>query len=809
VTDGDGPLLHSMAEDRHAGSLADLKVIDLCGRKGGYCGKLLADLGADVILIEPPGGNSMRREGPFRDQTRHPEESLSFHAYHTNKRGLVLDLQADAGLRTFREMARRADVVIDDWAAGSMDGLGIGHAALQRLNPGLVTASITGFGESGPYSAFRSTNLIATAMSGLMFTAGFPGRSPLQGPGEAAYKLAGIHAAFGILVAVLNRRGLGRGQHVEVSMQEVLAADPFRRMVLHYSVMGDLVQRDGTVSPELFAGSYPALDGFVNLYVQVPAHWRRFVQWLGSPLEIADPSFELQEVQQQHRSTIDRLTKAKTLTYGKQALTEELQAEHLAAGAINTPAEFLADPQTVHRHFVAEVNHPQLGRTRHPGDPYIFSRTPWRIERAAPLLDQHRDEVESELGETTPVKRPVPRARMRPLLEGIRVVSFPTGVVGPCIGRLLGDHGAEVIAIEPRERPEDAARKKVSAWTLAQVESNRSRSRMSLNMATEEGRDLARRLIAKADVVTENFSARVMRKWGLDYQNVQKIKPDIVMISLQSFGNDGPRSEWISYGSTLLALSGYTWLWQDPGMDEQGVGCNTYFPDYVAPSYGALAVLAALNHRARTGQGQYIDLSQAETAASLLGTEFLEFLVGGREPRPEGNSSAYMAPHNCYPCAGRDRWCVIAVEDDAQWSSFCRATEHPEWETDSRFTTLESRRRHCAELDALVVSWTKSLSPHQVMIKLQRAGVAAGVVATSEDLYLDPHLRARGFHHDVQNAQYGWMTQVGMTANLSTTPGKVRGPAPVIGGDNERVLRKLLKINRGQFKKLEAAGAFG
>src|SRR5262249_9595750 len=155
-------------------------------------------------------------------------------------------------------------------------------------------------------------------------------------------------------------------------------------------------------------------------------------------------------------------------------------------------------------------------------------------------------------------------------------------------------------------------------------------------------------------------SARVMKKWNLDYPNVQRIKPDTVMISLQSFGNSGPKSQWISYGSTLLAYSGYSWLWQDPGRPEQGVGCNTYFPDYIAPSFGALAVMAALNHRARTGEGQYIDLSQAETAAALLTTESLQWLTTGVEPIPQGNASELMCPHGCYRCAGNDRWCVIA-----------------------------------------------------------------------------------------------------------------------------------------------------
>ena len=354
-------------------------------------------------------------------------------------------------------------------------------------------------------------------------------------------------------------------------------------------------------------------------------------------------------------------------------------------------------------------------------------------------------------------------------------------MVGPCIGRLLGDHGAEVIAIEAKEKPaEDGRRPPLNGWTLAQVESNRSRKRVSLDMNQPEARELAQQLIARADVLTDNFSSRVLKKWGFDYANVQKINPKIVMISLQSFGNAGAKGSWISYGSTLLAHAGYSHLWQDPGRPEEGVGCNTYFPDYVAPSFGGLAVMAALHHRARTGQGQYIDLSQAEATAALLGTELVECVDAGREPEAAANWSPFMAPHGCYRCLGFDRWCVIAAEDESQWRAMCAAMGHDEWATDRKFADLASRLAHRHELDALITEWTELQTPHQVMIKLQRVGVAAGVVANSEDLYLDPHMRERGFTKEVWHAEYGRMTQVGRTVSLSETPGpalSARGPA--------------------------------
>ena len=753
----------------------------------------------------------MRCQAPFRGSEPDPDASLAFIAYHTNKLGVELDLSGPKGARSLRELVRDSDVLIHDRSRAEAQRLGLGHRPMRRINPRLVTASITGFGESGPYAEFASTNIVSMAMSGLMSTAGFPSRAPLQGPGDAAHKMASIHAAFGILVALFNRRGSGRGQHVEVSEQEVLAADPFRRMVLDYSVRAEFVQRDGTISSELVAGSYPTNDGYANFYVQVPSHWRRLVEWLGSPPEIADPSFEKEDVQRAHRETIDRLIEAKTRGYGKKQLADELQALHLAVGAVNTVGEFVADEQTKLRGFIASVEDGAEAPRQHPGDPYIFTESPWRIRRAAPKHGQHQREVFATFKMTPPwsltVAASSPRANS---LEGIRVVSFPTGVVGPCIGRLLGDHGAEVIAIEAKEKPaEDGSRPPLNGWTLAQVESNRSRKRVSLDMNLPEARELAQQLIARADVLTDNFSSRVLKKWGFDYANVQKINPKIVMISLQSFGNAGAKGSWISYGSTLLAHAGYSHLWQDPGRPEEGVGCNTYFPDYVAPSFGALAVMAALHHRARTGQGQYIDLSQAEATAALLGTELVECVDAGREPEATANWSPFMAPHGCYRCLGSDRWCVIATEDESQWRAMCAAMGHDEWATDRKFADLASRLAHRHELDALITGWTELQTPHQVMIKLQRVGVAAGVVANSEDLYLDPHMRERGFTKEVWHAEYGRMTQVGRTVSLSETPGPALSPAPEIGADNREVFGRMLGLTEDQLNDLQARGIFG
>ncbi|HEU4339968.1 MAG TPA: CoA transferase [Candidatus Binatia bacterium] len=789
-----------------ASALLGLRVLDLTGRNGGYCGRLLANLGADVVLIEPPEGDPMRREGPFKNNAAHPEGSLSFASRHTNKRSIVLDLESAHDRQTLSRLSAGADVMIEDKAAGYLDERGLRFDSLRIINPALVLTSISGFGLSGPYREFKAPNIVAFAMGGLMNLCGHPGRAPLVGPGEIAYQLASVHAAFGTLVALYNRRATGRGDHVEISVQDVLVADPFLRIVMRYSVTGEILERTGHSQATTVAETYKCSDGYARIFCNQPDHWRRLVEWLGSPPELLDPKLENVQNRFPLRPMLDRLIETRTVNYDTKSFFEEFQSKRLAASPINPPSAFLRDDQTAHRGFIAEVDHCYFGRHRFPGDPYKFSESPWQIARGAPLLGEHQEAIAEELSRpsrwsdglgdraTAGDKKALP-------FGGIRVVSFPTGIVGPALGSLLAEQGAEVISIEPGRAlrsPQRGQRFQIAS----DLESHRNQKRLAINMKHPEGVALAERLIAISDVVAENFSARVMASWGLDYPRMKEVRQDIIMASLQAFGQTGPRREFVSFGPILMAFSGMTYLWRDPEIERPGAACQTAFPDYIAPSFGALAISAALHYRARTGKGQYVDISQAETAAALLTPAFLEWLINGREPEPQGNFSLYAAPHGCYRCKGDDRWCVIAVETQQEWERFCKVIGHSEWITDPRFVDLSARLSYRRELDGLVESWMKEHTPHQVMVILQREGIPAGVVQTAEDLYRDPHLRERGFARDVYHPEVGWLTRVGRSVRLKESD--VTRPETVhqAGEDNEAVLGELLGLSTVQIKDL-------
>jgi crotonobetainyl-CoA:carnitine CoA-transferase CaiB-like acyl-CoA transferase len=788
-----------MPAEVNSSTLSGLRILDLTSRRGGYCGLLLANLGAEVVLIEPPGGEPMRREGPFKADAAQPGGSLSFAAYHTNKKGIVVDLEAAQGQNTFRALVANADALIEDRFPGCLDGMGLSYQALQAINPSLVVTSITGFGLTGPYRDFKAPNMVAFAMGGLMNLCGHPERVPLMGPCDVAYHLGSVHAAFGTLVALYNRRSTGRGDHVEVSLQDVLVADPFLRIITRYSVTGEIPQRTGHSQSTTVAETYRCKDGYARIFCNQPDHWKRLVQWLGNPPQLMDPKFE--NVQNRHslRPVLDRMIEARTLTSDAKTFFEEFQSHRLAASPINSPSAFLKDPQTEHRRYVVEIDDPHLGRHRFPGDPYKFSESPWRIERGAPRLGEHQHAVANEWAKPSPWLEALHDTSGRTVhslpFAGIRVLSFPTGIVGPALGSLLAEHGAQVITVEAGRTvrsPQRGQRFQIAS----DLESHRNKKRIAINMKHPEGLGLAKRLIALSDVVAENFSARVMASWGLDYPRMKEVREDIIMASLQAFGQTGPRRDFVSFGPILMAFSGMAYLWRDPEVERPGAACQTAFPDYVAPSYGTLAILAALHYRARTGKGQYIDISQAETAASMLGPAYLEWLINGQEPKPQGNFSSIAAPHGCYKCKGDDRWCVISIETHEEWLRFCEVVGHQEWATDPRFADLSDRVSHKRDLDALIESWTERHTPHQVMLILQRDGIAAGAVQTAEDLYRDPHLRERGFARDVYYNQIGWVTRVGPSVRLAEGDAFSRDEfAHAAGEDNESVLGELLGMS--------------
>jgi benzylsuccinate CoA-transferase BbsF subunit len=393
---------------------------------------------------------------------------------------------------------------------------------------------------------------------------------------------------------------------------------------------------------------------------------------------------------------------------------------------------------------------------------------------------------------------------MRPL-DGVRVLDFTWVVAGPVTTRILADLGADVVKVERRGSLDFGDRRGGLSGTLM-----RGKRSIMLDLNDARAVDVARRLAAVSDVVVDNFSARVMTNLGLDYEALVRLRPDIICVRMTGFGLDGPNRDHVSYGPTLQALTGYTLLMAEPDGPPAGYGYS--YSDLAGGNLGALAVLAALWHRRRTGRGQLVDLSQLETVASVLGPVLLERASDGGATAAAGNASqeAPGAPHGVYRCAGDERWIAITVFTDGEWERFAGAIGRPAWTRDERFATRSGRLRHVRELDRRVAEWTAGQRAEDAMDALQRAGVAAGRVANAEDLCArDPQLAARGHFVDVPTPEGRTVRIDGPPFLLSETPARVSGPGPLLGEHADEVLRDLLGLGADQIASLRAAGVVG
>jgi len=393
---------------------------------------------------------------------------------------------------------------------------------------------------------------------------------------------------------------------------------------------------------------------------------------------------------------------------------------------------------------------------------------------------------------------------MRPL-DGIRVLDFTWVVAGPVTTRILGDLGADVIKVERKGSLDFGDRRGGLSGTLM-----RGKRSVMLDLNDPRGLDVARQLAAVSDVVIDNFSARVMTNLGLDYDALRKLRADVICVRMTGFGLTGPDRDHVSYGPTLQALTGYTLLMAEPGRPPAGFGYS--YSDLAGGNLGALAVLAAIWHRRRTGRGQLVDLAQLEAVASLVGPTLLERGTDGGTSVARGNASqeAPGAPYGVYPCAGDDRWLAITVFTDAEWETFAEAVGRPTWTRDARFATRDGRVKHAADLDAHVARWTSERRAEDAMRLLQRAGVAAGVAADAEDLCAkDPALAARGHFVDVPTPEGRTVRIDGPPFLLSETPAHVAGPGPLLGEHTDAILSDLLGLDPPAIAALRADGVVG
>jgi len=399
-------------------------------------------------------------------------------------------------------------------------------------------------------------------------------------------------------------------------------------------------------------------------------------------------------------------------------------------------------------------------------------------------------------------------------LEGLKIVDFSWYIAGPSVTMWMAHHGAQVIRIESATRPDELRgiepfKDGIPGMNRSgcYAEYNSNKYGLALNLKHPRALDVAKKLVAWADVAVENFTPGTMQKrWGLGYEGMRKINPKIILLSTSGMGQTGPDSQQAGFGLELLCRGGFTQFVGFPQDEKIGVGYP--YSDTVSPPMAVITILAALDYRRRTGKGQYIDLSQHEVAVQHLGLAMLNYTANQDEGSRMGNHHPYTAPHSTYRCQGNDRWCAIAVFNDPEWQAFCKVLGNPAWTRDPRFATVLDRKANEDALDALIEQWTLNLSAEEVMNRLQAAGVSAGVVETSQDLIEDPQLEARHHFWYLDHPEMGKCAYDGPPFRLSETPAELTMPAPCIGEHTEYVCSSLLGLPDEEFVSLLSDGVF-
>ncbi len=810
--------------------LQGFRALDLTTLSGQLCGRMLADLGMEVIKIEPPGGDPVRKLAPFVKLPNGSELSTPFAHLNAGKASKVLDLDKEADREAFRKLVETADVVLESFQPGELDAKGLGYKSLAAINPGIVMASITGFGQTGKKKNLACNDLVALAESGFLYISGDPSLPPCRPPETQAYYFASLFAAAGLLAALYRREHTGQGDHVDSSMQETLATQEhiIRLWANEKQISKRAGSQHGSVAP---AKIFPCRDGFVYLYV-TRQHWKLFLTvWKDHPSVFDGPDWLNNVYRRAHADELNPAVQAFLSKYTMAEITDLLQAKGIPCVPVNTPMGFANDEHVRGRGFMAPVDHVGFGSTKQPAMPFVIDgarpavgsvpvldswRSPSHISPVADSITMSRDRVvipnECEGSEISPGARPEYRRRSRNdtevdgndaldmgggngPLDGMRIVSFDHVLAAPYGTTILAELGADVIKVESSKGGMDPFRffgtgedPNVSPRFL---EFNRNKRSFTVNLKHPKGPRVLHDLVAKADAVLDNYSVDVVERIGLSYADLCKVKPDIINLRMPGLGTTGPKRHFSTVGVNITAFTGLTYLWNHPGVTDPPIGSPTVFPDYVSGVLCAIIIISGVLYRDRQRKGAFIDLAQSEATAFMIGANLMEAAASGKDPQPIGNASPGAAPHDCYPCKGEDRWCVITADTEQQWAALANIIGDGSGQ-DARFRSVEGRLQHRDQLNAAIGRWTRDKDAFEIVDRLQQAGVPCGVVQTGEDLTNDPHLKDRGFIVAVENPRLGRVVLPNFPLQFANAKLTRRWEFPVLGRDTEAVLRDVV-----------------
>ncbi|MDB5413264.1 MAG: hypothetical protein JWR10_1599 [Rubritepida sp.] len=849
------------------GMLAGIRVIEIADETGEYVGLTLAGLGADVIKVEALSGSPTRQIGPFLDDEPGPERSLHFWNYNRGKRSVVADLESAEGVADLRRLLASADILLDASRGAAGRALGVEPKGIAALFPGLIAARITPFGDEGPWKDHKASDLVHLALAGIMMNCGYdpdPARHydlpPIAPQLWHAYHIAGDQAVVGIIAALLHRLHTGEGQDIGVAIHDAVSKNTeldvmswvMRRAPLYRQTCRHAIE-NATHVPSIGHTKDGRWYIAAGVSVRDQTNLVPYLAKYGMQADLALPGGEGPVTQarsvpgsgasDEGKAHVAEIVQRFIRSHRYDTMPwREAQDAGLLWAPLRKPQENVADVHWQTRGTFAEVEHPEHGRSFHyPVSRWLSTGTSWQAGRRAPLLGEDTDAVLATLTPRVPTQPARPRAAgparlsgwNKPFpLQGVRIFDFSWFLASAGGTRFAAALGAEVIKVEWKANPDTRlaamspvggreARRAATAPLKGVTDSdmggqfnnkNAGKSGISLNIRHPKGLEIARKLIAQSDVVAEGFSPGVLQRLGLGYDVQKSLRPDIIYVQQSGMGGVGTYGRFRTIGPVAAAFAGTSEM---SGLPEPAMpaGWGYSFLDWIGAYSFATAIMGALFHRDRTGQGQWIDSSQCESGIFLGGVPVLDWSANGRIWSRIGNRSPYKAaaPHGAYRCAGTDRWIAIACFDEADWQALARTAGHPGWLTDPRFATLESRLLHQDALDAAVTGWTAGQDAYACMEALQKAGVAAGVCQNAEDRCdRDPQLAALNWFTEVTGTKFGRWPVTELPMKLAATPpysgGIIDRGAPGYGEDNARILGELLGYSAEQVAALAEEG---
>jgi crotonobetainyl-CoA:carnitine CoA-transferase CaiB-like acyl-CoA transferase len=822
----------NMGGIQRTGFLAQFRVLDVTDYRGLLAGHMLAQLGADVVQMEPPGGCDGRLQPPYCPTWSEGQNSFYWAAYASGKRSIVCDPTTDPEL--WRQLVRSADILLDSTAPSDGRPDWLDPMAVATLNPQLVHVSITPFGLTGPKKDWLDSELTLWAAGGpLLLTRDLEGR-PLRISVPQAYLHGAATAAGSALTAHAERLGSGIGQHVDLSILQTLPQCTLAAVLAEPIGHTNFVPRPGASSSSGKAGpmdlggigslirrsKWPVADGYAEMYLATGAAtgpssnllfaWmvkegalpERFHGWdwttLNDRFDSGEITWDMIEEARDHVSAF-------LLQFRKSDLMQIALDKGIRIAPIETIADLLVSKQFVARGFLTDVAGAQ-GRYTLPWS--FIGEIPGAFSNPipAPALDADREQILEEWSKGSPPTNIQAKPAGQPL-DGLKVLDLAWVVAGPLIGRNFADYGATVIRVESSKRVETARLMGPFPGGEYDVERcglydtcNTGKLGLSLDLSRPEARDIVRSLARWADVVVESFTPGQMARWGLSYEELSKDNPGLIMVSTSLTGQTGPFARYSGYGGHGSAIAGFQNI--VGRTDAAPVGPHGPYTDFVTPRFGVPATLAALDHRRRTGQGCWLDISQTEAGVQFLAAQIAETSVTGRVQGAMGNRDLAMAPHGVFRTDGDDEWIAIAVQSDAQWDSLASLADI----NDPAWVTVEGRKRDEDALEICIERWTSIQDGGTLEKTLQSCGIPAHRLVSIEDFAEDPQIKARKHIIKLQHSLSGISAIEASPFILQRTPAQYHRPAPYFGRDNMEVLRDILGYDSETIDALQQSG---